>query len=155
VTPTSVRWVANLILRGALVGLTYALSACNDEARTREQAKKLFDALSALQDESSMAARQQSLRTLRSLTLTEPVQVTARDACVLAHEELLHAEAEQTAARKALEEAATGPITTQLPPERAATIAKGIESSNAALARAQERFPPCEQAMQKLLTAAR
>lgn len=144
-----------MLLRSGLVGLACTALACNDEARTREEARKLFDALSALQDESSMAARQQSLRTLRALTLTEPVHVAARDACVLAHDELLHAEAEQAAARKALAEATLGPSTTQLPPERAATIAKAIESSNAALARAQERFPPCEQAMQRLLTAAR
>jgi predicted O-linked N-acetylglucosamine transferase (SPINDLY family) len=150
-----VSWVANLILHLGLVGLAGLSVACNDEARTREEARKLFEALSGLQDEASLVTREQSLRTLEALTLTVPAHQAARDACVTAHRELLSAEAEQASARKALEEATRESGNAPLPAERAAAIANAIEHSNAALERAEHRFPPCEQAMQKLLTAAR
>jgi hypothetical protein len=155
---TGPRGVASRLRSTSLIlwlGALGLLAACDDAAQTRADAKKLFELLSALQEERSLAVRESALTNLAALTLNEPAQRSARDACVRAHRELLRAEAEQTAARKALDEATQSGTTATLSPERAATIAKSLEQSNAALERAQAQFPPCEAAMQSLLAEAR
>lgn len=115
----------------------------------------LFAELSALQEETSLAARERQLLALKQLKLRQPAHASARDVCHAAHRELLASEAEQASARKALDEAGRASAAAPLPPERARVIAAAIEQSNQALARAQQHFPACERAMQSLLTEGR
>jgi hypothetical protein len=117
----------------------------------------LLDQLNKLKANGTLTERKQALDALQDFDLHDPTHVRVRELCRNAHLQLLEAEAAQTGARKALEEAARAqqPGGGPLAPERGRAIAAELERSNAALATATREFPKCEEATVALAKQAR
>lgn len=122
------------------------LGGCSDNERN--EAQLLVDRLERIEEDSPIAVRQRELASVRRLGLSAEEVVRVRDACVLAHDALLTAEAEQQSARTALERA-TG-AGAELPAADAERIAAAIERSDRAIAQSRELFPACQEGKRSL-----
>ena len=132
------------------------LCGCDREAETRAEAKQLLERLQALSGDGTLSQRQTTLDGLRTMELREPEHAHARDVCLGAHEQLLQAEAAQTAARKALDDATKAQAGgSGIPPERGRAIAADLQRSNDALAASKRAFPQCEELTLKLTRVGR
>lgn len=142
-------------MHGSLLVTLLVLCACgvgcDGKAAQREEARKLLAAITALQDEGSLATRQRTLVALSKLQLTAAEHRQAREVCYGAHKDLLQAEVEQASAKLAMDQAVPPGSGAKLSKEASEGIAHAISRSNAALEEAQNRFPECQRALQGLV----
>ena len=128
-----------------------ALTGCSCEDPRREQARRLFDALQALDVAAPPARRDARLDALRRLPLDDPDLARTRDGCLTVHEGLYAAEQAQAQAQDALRQASAARGDGGLAASDAARIRAAITRSERARERALAALPECERATRELL----
>ena len=124
--------------------LSVCLLACGD-ARLRSEARAFLARYEAIDHREKGTLREQKLRALEQLVLTEPEVQGVREHCVAGHNALLTSERTHEHAAQQLDRAvAASPEGAPLSAQATEQIRAEIERADGALGRARENLRQCE-----------
>ena len=124
--------------RTILLALAVLLVACEPDARN--DAVIYLDRVQRLDLDDPVAERRRLVESLASLPLSAPEVVSARDACVEAHQTILEAEGHTASAREAVERY---PEESDIPIPIRQRIERDITRSNQLIERSRAMFDAC------------
>ena len=121
------------------------VAGCSGDGRVREEARAFLAVYESTDHRAPFEEREQKLRQLRALVVSNEEVRRTRDQCVQAHQTLIDAEKAHERAARSLDRAIaeTGPGE-PLAQGDTLSIKAEIERANRALADARERFSLCE-----------